>query len=250
LSPRSRATVALAAMLFALLSAAPALAHVVADPDEVSGPHARTALRIGHGCEGSPTTALRVQIPEGVTSAAPEAVPGWDAEVVREGGQAAAGVVPAADIEIAHEGEEADGEPVTGRVIEVAWRNGALPDGQFQDFGLSLQIAEDAPDVLWFPTIQECEEGEYRWIDIPATLDEWGDLAEPAPYVVVAGAAAEPDRDEAPDTPAPEPREPVAEAAAPAQDGRVDPLAAAAFAVGLAGLAVGAVALFRTPSGT
>jgi periplasmic copper chaperone A len=243
---RIRTLVAPAVALVVLaLVGGPALAHVVADPDEVSGRHARTALRIDHGCEGAPTTALRVQIPEGVASVTPEALPGWDVEVIRDPASAASEILPAANRELAHEGEEDGSAPATGRVVEVAWRNGSLPDGQFQEFGLSFQIAEDAPEVLWFPTIQECEEGEHRWIDIPATLDDWGDLAEPAPYVVVASDAAEPVVSETPDTPAAEPDEPIAEAAAPAGDAGVDPLAAAALAVGVLGVALGAAALLR-----
>jgi periplasmic copper chaperone A len=193
---------ALAAAVLVVALAGPAAAHVTANPDEADGPFVRTALRVSHGCEGSPTTAVRVQIPEGVEQPRPEVVPGWDIEIV---------------------GAEAGGdEGATGSVAEVAWVAGSLPDEHFQEFGLSFRITDDAPAVLWFPTIQECEAGEHRWIDIPASVEEWGDLEEPAPYVRVAfGERAQPD------------------------DGAAVALAVVALGAGLVGLGAGVGAFLR-----
>jgi periplasmic copper chaperone A len=158
--------------------AAPAAAHVTANPDEADSEFFRTALRVGHGCEGSPTTAVRVRIPEGVDSPHPEVVPGWEVELVREA--------------LAQPVEGGHGEQITERVAEIAWVGGNLPDEQFQEFGLSFRITEQAPEVLWLPTIQECEDGEHRWIDIPPSVAEWDEFEEPAPYVVNAAGGAEP----------------------------------------------------------
>lgn len=151
--------------------AVPASAHVTADPDRATSPYFRTDLRVGHGCEGSPTTEVRVRIPEGAENPRAEPVLGWEVEVVTE--------------ELDEPVTDSHGSEITERVAELAWVDGTLPDEQFQEFGLSFRVAEDAPDVLWLPTIQECEEGEHRWIEIPDSVAEWGDLEEPAPYVEV-----------------------------------------------------------------
>jgi uncharacterized protein YcnI len=49
------------------LSPLAASAHVVLDQREAAvGTYYKPVFQIGHGCEGSPTTALRVKIPDGV----------------------------------------------------------------------------------------------------------------------------------------------------------------------------------------
>lgn len=155
--------------------AGPALAHVTANPDEARSPFFTTRFRIGHGCEGSPTTEVRIRIPEGVRSARPEVVAGWEAEVV---------------VGELDEPYEDDGETITEGPVEVAWVGGSLPDANFQEFGLSMRLAEDlAGEVVYFPVLQTCEDGEHRWIEIPASLEEWGELEEPAPFVQVAFGA-------------------------------------------------------------
>jgi periplasmic copper chaperone A len=211
--------------------AMPAAAHVTANPDQADSEFFRTALRVGHGCEGSPTRTVRVQIPEGVDSPHPEVVPGWEAELVHE---------PLAE-PIQGEG----GEEITERVAEVAWVGGNLPDEQFQEFGLTFRINEAAPEVLWFPTIQECEDGANEWIDIPPSVEEWGDAEAPAPYVVNAVAAAAGGEEPAGST------EEVSgdtapEAAAPAEDDGTDPLTVVALLTGLLGVGFGAGALVYT----
>ncbi|WP_278313448.1 YcnI family copper-binding membrane protein [Lolliginicoccus levis] len=170
-STTRKVAAALAGLILTPMLATPALAHVTANPDEATSRYFRTALRVGHGCEGSPTTAVRVQIPEGVENAGAEQIAGWDAEVIRE--------------DLAEPIEGAHG-PITDRVSEIVFSGNSLPDEQFQEFGLSLTLADNAPDVLWLPVIQECEDGANRWIEIPESVDQWGDLDSPAPYVTVS----------------------------------------------------------------
>lgn len=108
--PRTRLSI-VAALTAALLAvAAPAFAHVTAVADTTaSGAYAKVALRVPHGCDGAATSAVRVQIPDGVESVRAKVNPSWDLEVV--------------------EGEEAD------VVTEVAWVGGDLPDGHLDEFG-------------------------------------------------------------------------------------------------------------------
>jgi uncharacterized protein YcnI len=228
MTPSRRVAVVLggAALLVPLLGL-PAQAHVTANPDQADSEFFRTALRVGHGCEGSPTTTVRVQIPEGVDSPHAEVVPGWEVEMVRE--------------ELAEPVEGSHGEEITERVSEVVWVGGNLPDEQFQEFGLTFRITAQAPEVLWLPTIQECADGEHRWIDIPPSVEEWGEFEEPAPYVVNAVGAATNGEEPAGDTEqtSEDGAAESSEAAAETDDG-TDPLTLVALAAGLLGVGFGA----------
>ena len=226
---RAGVTAILAAL--ALLLAAPAYAHVTATPDEADSAFFRTSLRVGHGCEGSPTTAVRVRVPEGVESVHPEVVPGWEIELVTADGEAAGTA----------EGD--DGAAAT--VTEIAWTGGSLPEGYFQEFGLTFRITEQAPEVLYLPTVQECEQGEHAWIEIPDTLEEWDDLDQPAPYVINnadgSGHGAEPADGPAADAAVAEDAGSGATAAEADGDG---PLPVLALVAGLLGLVAGLAALW------
>lgn len=158
-----RAGVVLAAAAVAIgVAAVPASAHVVTTPNTADTKFFHTAFRVGHGCAGSPTTAVRVQIPEGLHLVTPDPVPGWEVQVTRAVG-------------------EGDG---FGRITEVAWVGGPLPDHEVALFGIGFRIDEKAPDVLWFPTVQQCEVGESAWVEIPPSVAEWHSVPSPAPYVI------------------------------------------------------------------
>src|SRR5690606_31052936 len=56
-----------------------ALAHVTLETAEApAGSTYKAVLRVGHGCDGAATTAIRVRIPEGVIAAKPMPKPGWE----------------------------------------------------------------------------------------------------------------------------------------------------------------------------
>jgi uncharacterized protein YcnI len=139
------------ALLLAGLAAAvagPALAHpVFAQPDVSAGSHWAGELRLGHGCAGSPTTSLRVEIPEQLVVVRPQPKPGWTVEVERE---------PLAE-PVAGEG----GRLITERVTAITW-TGRLPDDQFDVFGLAARLP-DAEGPLAFDIIQTCEAGQVAW---------------------------------------------------------------------------------------
>ncbi|MFR9777070.1 DUF1775 domain-containing protein [Micromonospora sp. MS34] len=158
-----RAGVVLVAAAVAVgVAAVPASAHVVTTPNTADTMFFHTAFRVGHGCAGSPTTAVRVQIPEGVHLVTPDPVPGWTVQVTREYGSGVG----------------------FGRITEVAWVGGPLPDHDVQLYGLGFLIDRTAPEVLWFPTVQECEVGESDWVQIPPGIEEWHSVPNPAPYVI------------------------------------------------------------------
>ncbi|MCW3841965.1 YcnI family protein, partial [Micromonospora yasonensis] len=147
-----RAGVVLVAAAVAVgVAAVPASAHMIATPYTAETKFFHTAFLVTHGCAGSATTAVRMQIPDGVHLVTPDSVPGWELQVTRAAG----------------EGEG------FGRIVEVAWVGGPLPDHEQKPFGLGFRIDEEAPEILWFPTVQECEVGENRWVTIPPSLAEW-----------------------------------------------------------------------------
>ena len=55
-----------------------AYAHITLDePTALAGRSYKATFKVGHGCEGSPTTAIRVTLPTGLTGAKPMPKAGW-----------------------------------------------------------------------------------------------------------------------------------------------------------------------------
>ena len=161
------------------LGAPPALAHVGTDKDEVAaGASTTLTFSIGHGCEESPTTSMRFQIPESVLNAAPVVKPGWTIEVEKQ--------------DLATPVEAGHGEQQTDRtaIITFTAQDGYAVDSGFRDNFTLAFAAPEAEGPLFFKVIQGCEAGENAWID---EWDGTGDEPEhPAPSVmVVAGSADE-----------------------------------------------------------
>lgn len=130
------------------LIAAPALAHpVFAEKEAVAGGHWAGELRLGHGCDGSPTTSLRVEIPEVLLVVRAQPKPGWTLTFER---------APLAQ-PVAGEG----GRMISERVTAVTW-TGRLTDDQFDMFGLAAKLP-DAAGPLAFNVIQTCENGVVAW---------------------------------------------------------------------------------------
>lgn len=162
---------AAAAAVFAQAAAA----HVTASPAEIPAGYGYTEFSVPHGCDGSPTTSISIQIPAGVASVKPEVVAGW--EISLKQGELAEPV-------------EIFGEETTEGVTEVTWTGGPLPDAYLQKFGLSFFASESlAGETVWFPVVQRCEQGEIRWIEIPAEGEP--EPEEPAPGVALLAAAEE-----------------------------------------------------------
>ena len=168
----------LAGVGLALAVSASAAAHVSIVEDEVAaGSSAIVTFSFSHGCEGSPTTQVRIQMPESIPTVAPTINANWDAEKVME--------TLDAPIEGSH------GEQITERVSEVVYTAKApIADGYRDTFELSVNIPEDAAGTtLYFPTIQTCEAGETAWIELPAEGQDPEELESPAPGVAVVAAS-------------------------------------------------------------
>ena len=158
----------LAAVLVAVAGAA--AAHVTASPDQgKAGSYFVTSFTVPHGCAGAATVAVRIKLPDGVQDVKPQMKPGWTVEVVRR--------------KLAEALHDSHGNTITEAVDEVDWRGGPLPDSLYETFGLLMKLPDRAGATLYFPTVQECQSGVHRWIEIPAAGQQWHDLQEPAPFV-------------------------------------------------------------------
>jgi uncharacterized protein YcnI len=224
----NRKTVVVGAVAATLALPAAAGAHVTANavgdlPPEGYG---KIDFRVPHGCDGSPTTSITVQLPDTVVGATPQVVPGWS--IKTKEGKLANPI-------------KAHGETITEGVREVTWSGGELPDRYLQEFGMSVQTAGGKPgEKAYFKILQKCKKGETAWAEIPVEGEE--EPESPAAEVVFAaaenghgGAAAE-----AEPTSAAAPAEQTAGASAADVDGKAsEGLAIAALVVGALGLAAG-----------
>ncbi len=147
----------------------PAVAHVTVQPaNAVAGSYFEARFTVPHGCGGAATVALRIKIPEGVTSVKPQMKPGWEVAVKTRKLDP-----PITD----------HGRTISETVDEVEWRGGKLPDNLYDTFGLVVKLPDLPGQTLYFPAVQECDRGLVRWIEIPAPGQARKDLREPAPAV-------------------------------------------------------------------
>lgn len=140
-----------AAIGVALCIAGPASAHIHTSPSEVkAGTENTVGFIIEHGCEGSPTTKVELQLPDGVTGIAGVDANGFTASV--------------------------DGQVVT-------FSGGTLPDATEQAFEVTFTAPSEA-GTIDIPLIQTCEQGSTDWIE--PEVDGQPEPDHPAPQLVIA----------------------------------------------------------------
>ena len=155
----------------ALMVPAAADAHVTMERQEAAiGASYKAILRVPHGCEGSATLRVRLQIPDGLIAVKPMPKPGWTIETTK--------------------GAYAEAHPyyhgamLTEGVREIVWQ-GRLADEHFDEFifvGLMAKTLKENTR-LFFPTVQECEQGKQAWVEIPPAGQPSRGLKYPAPSV-------------------------------------------------------------------
>ena len=183
-----------AAAVLALSLAGPASAHVTITPNTTAaGAFAVLTVSVPHGCDGSATTKVEVQIPEPILSVTPTRNPYWDVENKM--------------VTLDEPVTDAHGNTVTERVGSVVYTaKTPLPDGVRDTFELSLQLPDEPGTTLNFPTLQSCEKGETGWVEVPTEGQDPHELEFPAPTFTLtaaegedgeeADAASQPDEDE------------------------------------------------------
>ena len=149
---------AFAAVILAVTASAASAQIVLSQPKFEAGQNYAAFFRVEHGCDGSPTLALKVHIPDGVTVLQTPDKPGWKLETQR----------------------------IKDSLTDITWR-GRLDAGTTDQFGLFLKLPAKA-GPLYFPAVQQCEKGETRWIDIPAAGQSSRDVTHPAPMLQLTAA--------------------------------------------------------------
>jgi uncharacterized protein YcnI len=212
-----------------LLGAAPAFAHVTAQPGEAEqGGYTVINMRVPNESDTAGTIKLEITLPaeHPITGVRTTPVPGWTATMVK---------APLA------QPLEVHGRTITEAVRTVTWTatpGTRIGPGEFVEFPLSLGPLPTDTDLLVIPAVQTYDDGEVVAWDQPPT--DGPESERPAPMVrlipgepidLVAAPVAVPAEDQAP----------------PAGD---DPtarwLGGAGLLLGALGLAFGVGALLRT----
>lgn len=150
--------------LLALAAPLAASAHVTVTPSgTAAGSYSVLSFAFGHGCDGSPTTALTIDIPESIMAVTPTLHPNWTIEKV------------------------ADGDRIA-QVVYTAIT--PVEDGYRDAIELSMRLPEDAAgETLMFPVLQTCAEGETAWNE---PIEEGvAEPEHPAPALLVSAAAGD-----------------------------------------------------------
>lgn len=169
LTPRTLLIGSAAGLVLAVGVPLAASAHVHVDPGTASAGATETlTFAFSHGCDGSPTTALVIDIPEGVGNATPIVQGGWT--ISREAG--------------------ADGIPT-----QVTFTSDTpVEDGLKATVSMDVLFEESAADTsVAFPVTQTCVEGETAWTEVAEDGQDPHDLESPAPVVEVGAVADEGD---------------------------------------------------------
>jgi uncharacterized protein YcnI len=125
---------AIAGVTAILMTGGIASAHI--DPDPIAmqvGASGTVAFNVEHGCDGSPMTDLKIQIPQGVTGVTAVEKAGWTATVTAD---------------------------------TVEFSGGSLDAATPDHFDITLTAPTTAGDIH-FPAIELCTVGEIDWIEIP-----------------------------------------------------------------------------------
>lgn len=169
---RSRRRTRLAAGLIAgaaLVLAAPlaASAHVHVTPDESSaGTTTRLAFSFSHGCEDSPTTAVKITVPQGIDGVKPVLDGAWT--ISRE--------------------LNTDGIPTSVTFTAVT----PVESGVAASVALDVIFSSSAANTsVAFPVLQTCATGSTDWSEVAAEGQTEDDLAAPAPVVAVGAVSAD-----------------------------------------------------------
>jgi uncharacterized protein YcnI len=146
-------------------------AHItLAVKEAPQGSYYRAVFDVPHGCSGSATTSVSVEIPADIVMAKPQPKAGWTLSLAHE--------------KLAKPIVRESGSLMTERVSRVTWSGGVLPDDEFDSFMVWVRLPNHS-GPLYFPTVQHCEVGETRWIEIPPSGKTPRDVPHPPPYLLL-----------------------------------------------------------------
>ncbi|MCM3779175.1 YcnI family copper-binding membrane protein [Microbacterium hydrocarbonoxydans] len=155
-----------AGAVLAIAVPAMASAHVTVSPDELAaGDHGVLTFAFSHGCEESPTTSLRITMPDGLASVAPTVDSDWTIDVER--------------------GDDGLVSAVTYTAVAP------VPNGLRGAVSMGIGLDEDSPEALAFPVVQTCETGSTEWTQLAEDGEDPHSLDAPAPVVHVGPASGD-----------------------------------------------------------
>lgn len=221
---------ATAALMLAGISGASA--HVDATPDNTAAnSYSLLSFAIPHGCGQAGTTKMTITLPSELNDAQPTVNPNWTAAKVTE--------------KLAAPKKLADGSSITTRTSQIVYTAKAPLSPELRDvLVLSVKLPDAAGKTLYFPTVQNCEQGQTDWSDIPKDGQDEESLKSPAPSVTITEAVAVSDGHGAHGA---EPAGSVtaAQASAASDDGG-QARSWAGLVAGVGGLVLGGLALLRS----
>ncbi len=168
-------TPVLGALVAMIAFASPARAHMTFETATASpGAQWKGVLRLPHGCEGSPTTGVRVTMPDGLFSVKPMPKAGWKLDTTR-----AAYAKPYTE----------HGKAISEGVNSISWSGGRVAEDEYDEFIFVATLAPDLAHPLAFPVLQTCEKGTATWEpklkiagDMPASDKPAGPLVVSQPW--------------------------------------------------------------------
>ncbi len=141
----------LACTFATLLCSAQVSAHTTVSPKQASpNSYQRLSFNVTHGCEGSPTTELILQLPVALMGAKPMPKPGWTVGV---------------DVRELDQPYLSHGREVRSDVRVIRWK-GRLPDAFYDEFVIMARLWDKAGAVA-IPVTQICESGRIDWAQVP-----------------------------------------------------------------------------------
>ena len=165
-----------AALMLAGISGASA--HVGITPDKTTAnSYALLTFGIPHGCDTSGTTKVTITLPAELNDAQPTVNPNWTAQKVVE--------------QLPEPKKLADGTSITKRTSQIVYTAKAPLEPELRDaLVLSVKLPDTAGKTLYFPTLQNCEQGQTDWSQIAQDGQDAHSLKAPAPSVTITAAAA------------------------------------------------------------
>ncbi|MEX0616057.1 MAG: YcnI family protein, partial [Methylophaga sp.] len=148
-------------LMAALLLPGLVQAHATLEKTEAeSGSYYKGVVGISHGCDGSATTKVTIEIPDGVRGVKPVPKAGWQLDIVK---------APLA------KPYESHGKTVVEDVSKITWYGNSLAHAHYDEFVFRGQIAVGNSSKLYFPVRQECVVGELNWDQTPESMKKAND---------------------------------------------------------------------------
>lgn len=136
-----------------LAAAGHAAAHVgLTPPQAAAGSYQTLSFKVTHGCAGSPTREVRIDLPAGVHAAKPMPKAGWSITLEKR---------QLREPYVSH------GKSISEEVASIRWHDAQLPDEYVDEFSIHVLLPAQ-PGMLAIPVTQLCESGRLDWHEPPS----------------------------------------------------------------------------------